>query len=96
MEVSGAANGECRRLGQAADNPYEQIRQQVEEEAYRIGVPTGRHVQMEFEVFDIVLPYLVERRWSLCIASPESGGFITSDHPVVRMWSDGSPSTLNR
>jgi hypothetical protein len=51
---------------------------------------------VEFDLFDKVLPCFVERRWQLCIAGPDSEGFITSDHPVALMWSDGSPSTMQR
>jgi len=76
--------------------PYEQLKKDNDDGGYRITVPRARLIQMEFKVFDSVLPHLVGRNWTLCIASTGSGGFITSDHPVCLMWSDGSPSTSNR
>jgi hypothetical protein len=37
-----------------------------------------------------MLPILLKRKWVLVRAPKGSGGFITSDHPVVLTWSDAT------
>lgn len=71
-----------------ADVPYEQMREFVEQERFRIEVPTTRHVQLELELLETVVPLLHERSWCLLQAGVQSGGFVTSDQPVTLCWSD--------
>src|SRR5262249_28908623 len=47
-----------------------------------------RHIQIEVQTFNEMLPILLKRNWMLLKAPRRSGGFVTSDHPVVLMWSD--------
>jgi len=63
---------------------------------YQLTMSTTEHIQMEFKLFNSLLPSIINRQWSLCIAPPDSGGFLTSDHPVCLMWSDGSPSDFQK
>jgi len=47
-----------------------------------------RHIALELSGFDNLLPFLFGRKWTLLKAQPDTGGFITSDHPVCLMWTD--------
>jgi hypothetical protein len=72
-----------------SSNPsHEQMRKFVEGDQYKIHVPTNRHIALEVATFDKILPFLFERKWLLLKAAKNSGGFVTSDHPVCLMWSD--------
>lgn len=67
---------------------YESMRDFVEQDRYTIDVPTTRHVEDELKRVDVVLPLLGRRCWMLLRAAPGTGGFVTSDHPVVLDWID--------
>ncbi len=71
-----------------ADVTYESMREFIDGEHYTIDVPTTRHVQTELKLAETVLPLLGERSWLLFRAGADSGGFVTSDHPVSLYWSD--------
>lgn len=75
---------------------YEEVREFFERGEYTIEVANANHIANEFGVFEDVLRTLVARKWALCVAPANSGGFITSDHPICLMSSDGSPSDLRR
>jgi hypothetical protein len=66
---------------------YEDMKKFVEEGNYKIEVATTRHIQLEVETFNKVLPILLARNWLMLRAPTDSGGFVTSDHPVVLVWS---------
>jgi hypothetical protein len=70
------------------DVTYEQMREFVEQERYRVEVPTTRHVQLELQLFETLVPALHKRSWCLVQAGPQSGGFVTSDQPVTLCWTD--------
>src|SRR5262249_20223212 len=55
---------------------------------YKIEVPTERHILHEMEGLDAILPYIFKRKWALLKCRDDSGGFVTSDHPVCLMWSE--------
>lgn len=67
---------------------YESMREFIERDRYTIEVPTTRHVDDELRMVDVVLPLLGRRNWMLLRAAPGTGGFVTSDHPVVLDWID--------
>lgn len=71
-----------------AELSYEAMRDFVERDRYTIEVSTTRHVEQELKLVDTVLPLLGARKWQLLRAPPNAGGFVTSDHPVVLLWSD--------
>lgn len=75
---------------------YEQAKEFHERGEYTVTVPTTRHIGYEFHVFEPVLRTLVNRKWTLYLAAPDSGGFITTDNPVCLMNTDGAPATLRR
>jgi hypothetical protein len=97
MEVATATKarweGQMRRMKASGydpehDVPYEQIRKAVVEKAFRIVVPTERHIGLEMGVLDTVLKTVLRRKWLVLLAPKESGGFVTCDHPVCLMFSD--------
>jgi hypothetical protein len=71
-----------------ADTDYEKMRKFVTEGQYRVDVSTGYHVSVEMVGVDAVLPYLFKRKWAVLKCQDNSGGFVTSDHPVCLTWSD--------
>lgn len=78
------------------DVTYEQVREFVQRGEYTLKVPTARHIDIEFKVHDTVLRTLVARKWTLCIAQPGVGHFMTSDAPLGLVNSDGTPSSMMR
>lgn len=65
---------------------YEQMHNFVKRGEYTIEVPTTEHVIQEMKSVDTILPLLFQRNWRLIIAESGSGGFVTSDHPVILRW----------
>jgi Protein of unknown function (DUF4238) len=70
------------------DVPYEEMRAAVVGKKFRIQVPTERHIEMEMNALDAVLPTLFKRKWVVLLPPMESPGFVTCDHPVCLMFSD--------
>jgi len=68
--------------------PYERMREFVDRGEYTISVSTTHHVGQELSLVDSILPLLGQRKWLLARALPGTGGFITSDHPVILQWTD--------
>lgn len=62
---------------------YEQIKDFHDRGEYTLSVSTTHHIGLEFHVFEPVLRTLVSRKWTLYVAAPDSGGFITTDTPVA-------------
>lgn len=89
-----AGFGSAVRAGAMAPDdvlPYELMRDFVERDEYTLAVSTTQHVQRELEAVDTILPYLGRRNWTLLRATADSGGFITSDHPVILRWDRPPP-----
>ena len=72
----------------AGDVPYAVMREFVEQERYEVEVPTTRHVHQELQMLEALVPLLHQRSWCLLRAGAQSGGFVTSDHPVTLRWDD--------
>lgn len=70
------------------DITYESMREFVEGEQYTIEVPTTRHVELELDLVDTILPLLGRRTWLLLRAPVGGAGFVTSDHPVGLQWTE--------
>ncbi|MCL1622608.1 DUF4238 domain-containing protein [Ralstonia pseudosolanacearum] len=73
---------------EAVDVPYAEMREFVEQERYEVEVPTTRHVHQELQMLEALVPLLRQRSWCLLRAGAQSGGFVTSDHPVTLRWND--------
>lgn len=67
----------------AASVSYREVKQFVESNEYMIEISLDSIHEMEFQVFDDILPILGERYWSLLTPKDDACRFITSDHPVV-------------
>lgn len=71
---------------------FDQMREFVTRGEYEIKVPTERHLDIEFRVFEEVLKTMVARRWTLIKASPSAGHFVTSDQPVFLVSTGPEPA----
>jgi hypothetical protein len=67
---------------------YEEIRDFVNKNEYRVDLHTEFHVASEMKGFDAILPTLFKRKRVSFTPPDGSSGFITSDHPVCLMFSD--------
>jgi hypothetical protein len=67
---------------------YERMRDFVERGEYTVETSTSYHLAMELKVLDHILPLIFNRKWHVFRATPNSSGFVTSDHPMCIMWSD--------
>jgi Protein of unknown function (DUF4238) len=76
-------------MSKDADTDYTKVRKFTTEEQYRLKVRTEHHIVLEMRGLDTILPSLFKRKWALLKCPDNSGGFVTSDHPVCLMWSDG-------
>ena len=90
---------QMKAAGVIDDEPrvsYEQVKRFHEKGEYDIEISTASHIAREFKTHDSVLKTMAARKWLLCIADLESGGFISSDHPVCLMHSDGETPSIGR
>lgn len=70
---------------------YAQMKDFHDRGDYTIEIPTARHIEREFHVFEPIPKTMVDRKWDLLLAEPGSGNFITSDHPVCLLDFDTPP-----
>ena len=75
-------------ISKDADASYAEVRKMVVDDEYAIEVSREEHISKEMQSLDTILPYIFERKWALLKCQDNSGGFVTSDHPVCLMWSD--------
>lgn len=69
------------------DIGYEGMKEFVEKGDFKFEIKRSSHIKMELEMFDKVFPFFAARKWTLLKAADNSGGFVTSDHPVSLRWS---------
>ena len=65
---------------------YEEIRDFFKSGEYKIETPTENHIFHEFHGIDAVLPFLLNRTWSLITTADSAGPFVTCDRPVSIWW----------
>jgi Protein of unknown function (DUF4238) len=70
------------------DVPYEAIKAGVLNRRYRVVTTTNHHARLELGAFDGLLQVLARRSWRWLRARPNTGGFITCDHPVCIYWNE--------
>jgi hypothetical protein len=68
---------------------YQDVRDAVAQ-GFRIELPPEYHTDIELGVYDKLLDTFFRRRWVVLRAPRDSGGFITSDHPLCLTWSEQS------
>jgi hypothetical protein len=61
---------------------YKRMRDFIRRDEYTISIPTVRHVQTEFRVFNQILDKVARRYWSVLSAKPDAPDLITCDGPA--------------
>jgi hypothetical protein len=87
---------EQRQAANIPNVPYEIIRAYVDDDQYSIELSTMHHIEQELPMYREIFPYLRDRQWRLWIAPADSGGFVTSDHPVGIVWQESPPDGRTR
>jgi hypothetical protein len=64
---------------------YEEMKKVRRRGQLYVTVPNERNIQLEVGTFDKLLPLIFQRGWILLKVPVDSGGFISSDHPVCLM-----------
>ncbi len=80
-----------RAEGTSPDGPvpsYDEIREFVRRGQYDLVMTPADHLQVEWKIFDEILPYIFNRKWKTLRAPPGATGFITSDHPMCLNWTN--------
>lgn len=62
---------------------YDAVKDFEERGEFRVELAREEHIRQEFEVHDAVLQTLGQRQWAIIRATPDSGYFVTCDHPVL-------------
>jgi hypothetical protein len=68
------------------DVPYERLRTEVASGNIQFVTSTSEHARTELGTLDKLINILAHRSWRWVRAAPDSGGFITCDHPVCLNW----------
>jgi hypothetical protein len=79
-----------------ADTSYATMKKFVEDGEFRFAFSNERQISLEARTFDKLLPHIFRRGWALLKAPRDSGGFITSDHPVCLTTVRGKPGIAYR
>jgi hypothetical protein len=79
-----------------ADASYATMKKFVEDGEFSFAVSNERQISLEASTFDKLLPLIFRRGWVLLKAPRDSGGFITSDHPVCLTTVGGKPGIAHR
>jgi hypothetical protein len=75
--------------GKQATETYEEMKELVAKSPGTFKAAQEFYVLTELRLHDHLVRRYEGRTWQIVIASDDSGGFITSDHPVCLRWSDG-------
>lgn len=67
----------------------EDFKRIVDDDKFNIVLSRNEHIKAELFIFNELLPYFFHRKWML-IKAPDEAQFITSDFPIVLLWSDPS------
>jgi len=62
---------------------YEQMRDFVERDAYKIQIPRESNIQLELGILKDIIKLLYNRKWSLFTPDNPDSHFVSCDHPVV-------------
>jgi hypothetical protein len=75
--------------GTTVKESYEEMKDIVKSSPGRFKASQEFNIMMELHLHDHLVRSHDGRRWQILVASADSGGFVTSDHPVCLRWSDG-------
>lgn len=72
---------------------YESVKSLWYSGAFKIKaeIATPHYVQQEFRLLPEMLELMMQRKWGLFYAPSETGGFVTSDHPLLVTWTRPTP-----
>lgn len=76
--------------GKAVDETvsYEQMKKFVQSKNYTIEVRREHHLRMELVAIETILPLLMHRGWHTLRTNPETDPFVTTDNPVILLWTN--------
>jgi Protein of unknown function (DUF4238) len=74
-------------LEESAETDYERLKKMVKEKKYKFRMAKEYQIKLEIDHFNEMLPLFFARRWRIMKARAETGGFVTTDHPVCLLWS---------
>ena len=80
--------------GQEADFTREEMKAFVDSDDYTVNFDQSWHVGMMLELGSVLVPALVQRKWSIWIAEDEAPDLICSDRSVCLMWYTSEPPPL--
>ena len=76
-----------RQANLSEDGPtYQEMKDYIEGSQYDFKAPRHTHIGLELSTVKQIIPLLARRNWNLCRAPANTGGFLTSDHPVYLSW----------
>jgi hypothetical protein len=75
--------------GKEVRETYEQVKELVANTPGTFRPTQEFSILTELRFHDPLVRLYEGRKWQLVVASVDSGGFVTSDHPVCLRWSDG-------
>ena len=75
--------------GKEVRETYEQMRELVTKSTGTFRPTQELSILTELRFHDPLVRLYEGRKWQIVVASVDSGGFVTSDHPVCLQWSDG-------
>jgi Protein of unknown function (DUF4238) len=74
-------------LEEDTETDYDAVKKMVKEKKFKFRIAKEFQISLEVEHFDEMLPYFSARRWQILKARADTGGFVTTDHPVCLRWS---------
>jgi hypothetical protein len=80
------------RMSEDEETSYENMKRFVESDNYEIVIDQNWHLKTLIDSVDIIIPLLLERKWSLIIVEDEANEFICSDSPVALSWTKPMPA----
>ncbi|MBR0868668.1 hypothetical protein ACVIW2_000084 [Bradyrhizobium huanghuaihaiense] len=70
--------------------PYEEMREMFakQPELFKVTPSHNFHIMVEASLHEHLVQLYEGRRWQVIVAGEDTGGFVTSDHPVCLRWAD--------
>jgi hypothetical protein len=84
-EFVSAMKAQSREVGVT----YEEMKDLYASNPGKFKPTQGFNILTELRLHDHLVRLYEGRKWHIIVASRDSGGFVTSDHPVCLRWSDG-------
>lgn len=80
---------DMKAQGKTVDVTREEMKTLIAEMPGTFKAMQNFQVYTEVRTHDHIVELYDRRKWQVVVASKDSGGFVTSDHPVCLRWSDG-------